>query len=52
MWLEAAKDVDTALVMVNSGVVHDSGYHLTQALSRVTTVGQQSMGLLVDKGLL
>ncbi|MBT8332476.1 MAG: hypothetical protein KJP06_09135 [Deltaproteobacteria bacterium] len=52
MWLEAAKDVDTALVMLNSGVVHDSGYHLTQALSKVTTVGQQSMGLLVDKGLL
>ena len=52
MWLAAAKDVDTALVMLNSGVVHDAGYHLTQALSKVTTIGQQSMGLLVEKGLL
>jgi hypothetical protein len=52
MWLEAAKDVDSALVMLNSGVGHDSGYHLTQALSKVTTIGQQSMSLLVEKGLL
>ncbi len=51
-WLEAEKDVDTALVMLNSGVAHDSGYHLTLALSKVTTIGQQSMSLLVDKGLL
>jgi hypothetical protein len=51
-WLEAEKDVDTAMVMLNSGVAHDSGYHLTQALSKVTTIGQQTMTLLVDKGLL
>jgi len=51
-WLEAEKDVNTALVMLNSGVGHDSGYHLTQALSKVTTIGQQAMTLLVDKGLL
>ena len=52
IWLEAEKDVNTALVMLNSGVAHDSGYHLTQALSKVTTVGQQSMRNLIDKGLL
>ena len=52
IWLEAEKDVNTALVMLNSGVAHDAGYHLTQALSKVTTVGQQSMSLLVDNGLL
>ena len=52
MWLDAEKDVDTAMVMVNSGVAHESGYHLTQALSKVTTIGQQSMALLVDHGLL
>ena len=51
-WLEAEKDVDTALVMLNSGVAHDSGYHLTQALSKVTTIGQRAMTFLVDKGLL
>ena len=52
IWLEAEKDVNTALVMLNSGVAHDSGYHLTQALSKVTTIGQQSMSQLVDEGLL
>jgi hypothetical protein len=52
MWLEAEKDVNTALVMINSGVAHDCGYHITQALSKVTTIGQQSMSQLVDEGLL
>ena len=51
-WLEAEKDVNTAMVMLNSGVVHESGYHLTQALSKVTNIGQQSMSLLIEKGLL
>ena len=52
IWLEAEKDVDTALVMLNSGVANESAYHLTQALSKVTTIGQQSMSLLVKEGLL
>ena len=52
IWLDAEKDVDTAMVMLNSGVAHESVYHLTQALSKVTTIGQQSMTLLVNEGLL
>lgn len=52
IWLEAEKDVDTAMVMLNSGVVHESGYHLTQALSKITTIAQQSMTLLVEEGWL
>jgi hypothetical protein len=52
IWLEAEKDLNTATVMLNSGVAHDTGHHLTQALSKVTTIGQQSMSLLVEKGLL
>jgi len=51
-WLEAEKDMNTALVMLNSGVTHECGYHLTQALSKVTSIGQQSMTRLIDKGLL
>jgi len=51
-WLAAEKDVNTAMVMLNSGVVQESGYHLTQALSKVTNIGQQSMSLLIEKGLL
>jgi hypothetical protein len=52
IWFEAEKDINTAMVMLNSGVAHDTGHHLTQALSKVTTIGQQSMSLLMDKGLL
>ena len=51
-WLEAEKDLNTARIMVNSGVVHECGYHLTQALSKVTSIGQQSMSQLVEEGLL
>ena len=51
-WLAAEKDIHTAMVMLNSGVVHETSYHLTQALSKVTNIGQQSMSLLIDKGLL
>jgi hypothetical protein len=51
-WLAAEKDINTAMVMLNSGVSHETGYHLTQALSKVTNIGQQSMSLLIDKGLL
>jgi len=51
-WLEAQKDVNAAMVMLNSGVAHETGFHLTQALSKVTNVGQQSMTQLIDEGLL
>ncbi len=52
VWQEVDKDMNTAVVMLNSGVTHEAGYHLTQALTKVTTVGQQSMTLLTDEGLL
>ena len=51
-WRAAEKDVDTAMVMLNSGVVQEYAYHLTQALSKVTNIGQQSMTQLVEEGLL
>lgn len=51
-WQAAEKDINTALVMLNSGVAHEAGYHLTQALSKVTNIGQQSMSLLMEKELL
>jgi hypothetical protein len=52
VWQDVEKDMNTAIVMLNSGVTHEAGYHLTQALTKVTTVGQQSMTLLADEGLL
>ena len=51
-WLAAEKDVNAAMVMLNSGVAHETGFHLTQALSKITNVGQQSMTQLIDEGLL
>ena len=52
VWQDVDKDMNTAVVMLNSGVTHEAGYHLTQALTKVTTVGQQSMTLLTEEGLL
>jgi hypothetical protein len=52
VWPDIEKDINTALVMLNSGVGHEAGYHLTQALTKVTTIGQQSMTFLTDEGLL
>jgi hypothetical protein len=40
------------MVMVDSNVTQESVYHLTQALSKVTSIGQQSLSCLKDKGLL
>lgn len=52
LWLEVEKSINTAMVMINSGVAHEAGYHLTQALTQVTTIGQRSMTILKDNGLL
>ena len=49
-WLEVEKNIDTALVMINSGVTQEAGYHLTKALTQVTTIGQRSMTVLKDNG--
>ena len=52
LWTEVEKSIDTALVMIHSSVAQEAGYHLTQALTRVTTIGQRSMSVLKDEGLL
>jgi hypothetical protein len=52
LWLEVEKSIDTAIVMINSNIAHEAGYHLTQALTQATTIGQRSMLILRDKGLL
>ena len=52
LWTQVEKDIDTAMVMINSSVAHEAGYHLTQALTQVTTIGQRSMSILKDNELL
>ena len=51
-WREVEKNVDLALVMLDSGVASEAGYHLTKALSQVTDIGQKSMAWLKKEGLL
>lgn len=50
-WLEVEKALNTARVMVDSGVIQEATYHFTQALSQVNRVGQKAMTYLVDEGL-
>lgn len=52
VWLEVEKIMNTARVMVDSGVSHEAVYHFTQALSQVNRIGQKAMTELIDKGLL
>ena len=52
LWADVEKGVDLALVMVDSHVVHESVYHLTQALTKVTSIGHQSLTYLKDHGLM
>jgi hypothetical protein len=51
-WDDIEPLLDQALVMMNSGVAPESVIHLTQALSRVTSIGHRSMSFLKEKGLL
>lgn len=51
-WESVAKHVNLGLVMIDSGVVSEATFHLTKALSHVTTIGQRSMQRLIDQGLL
>ncbi len=50
-WDDAKISINQAIVMINSGVGPESIAHLTQALSKVTTIGQRSMSFLQEKGL-
>ena len=52
LWNEVEKNMEQALVMLNSGVASESLVHLTQALSKVTSIGHRSMTFLKDEGLL
>jgi hypothetical protein len=52
VWSEVDKFLNNARVMIDSGVGHESGYHLTQALSQVNRIGQKSMTFLMAQGLL
>ncbi|MCP4112389.1 MAG: hypothetical protein GY749_43840 [Desulfobacteraceae bacterium] len=52
LWNNAEKDIHMATVMINSGVAHEAVFHLTQALTHVTTIGQRSLAFLKQEGFL
>lgn len=51
VWLQAEKDLNTARVMIDSGVIEEATYHFTQALSQVNSIGQQAMTYLIDNDM-
>jgi hypothetical protein len=51
-WNEAESHIEKALIMINSGVGYEAGIHLSKALSKITNIGQQSMSLLDQRGML
>ena len=51
-WDEIDPYIDRAVLMINSGVGHEATMHLSKALSKVTNIGQQSMSVLKEEGLI
>lgn len=50
-WHEIGKKINLALVMIQSGVPQETGFHLTQALTRVTCIGGRAAAVLQENGL-
>ena len=51
-WMNVEKNIDMAMVMIDSGVAQEAAFHLTRALRQVTGKAQRAMAILVAKGLL
>ncbi len=51
-FIEAEQSINMALVMIRSKVPEESSFHLTNAISRITTLGQRAMAYLMDQGFL
>ena len=49
-WEDAAKSINMALVMIRSRVPEESSFHLTQAITRVTSLGQRALSFLKEQG--
>lgn len=52
IWNEVEKMLNTARIMVDSGVSQEAEYHLTQALTQVNRIGQRSLTHLIEQGLM
>lgn len=52
LWDTVEKNVDMAIVMINSGVIEEAAYHFSKAISCVTNIGQRAMVTLKEMGFL
>ena len=51
-WEGLESDIEKSIIMVNSGVGDEATIHISQALSKVTSIAQQAMTFLREKELL
>jgi len=51
-WEAALQHINNASVMIQSNVTHDAPFHLSKALSHVTSIGQEAMTALSENGLI
>jgi hypothetical protein len=51
-WSGIRKELDTGLILVDSGVAHGAVDNLSRAISHATTISNRAMSYLKDKGLL
>ena len=51
-WEEALKHLNKALVMIHSNVAQEATFHISRALSQVTSIGQTAMTRLVEQKVL
>lgn len=52
IWLEVDKILNTARIMIDSGVSGEAEYHFTQALTQVNRIGQKSLTYLMEQGMM
>ena len=51
-WDSAQKDMEKAISIFSSGLLDESVFHITRALSSVTNVGQRAMTRLIEGGVM
>ncbi|MEN8246605.1 MAG: hypothetical protein ABFS43_17090 [Thermodesulfobacteriota bacterium] len=51
-WEEAITHLNKALVMIHSNVAQEATFHLSRALSQVTSIGQTAMTSLMEDKIL
>jgi hypothetical protein len=51
-WTNAEKHINTAVTMIRSGVPHEGAFHLSRALTHITSIGNRAMSWLKTQALL